>query len=137
MAKLTNIEHLKAAAEKNKTYTGGLVAELAETVAEAVAEADEVKADKPISVALTITTADWYASGIKDYPYAWDYVVDGLTENDIVTVAVAPKSQSAAAECGLCAANTSSENTLTLYAVSVPTSAITAEYYINQGSVNE
>ncbi|MCC8168827.1 MAG: hypothetical protein LIO59_00290 [Oscillospiraceae bacterium] len=136
MAKLTNIEHLKAAAEKSKTYTSGLVAELAETVAEAVAEADEVKADKPVSVALTITTADWYASGIKDYPYAWDFTVGGLTENDIVTVAVTPKSQTIATECGLCAANTSSENTLTLYAVSVPTSAITAEYYVTAGNGN-
>lgn len=46
MGKLTLTEHLKACAEAAKSFTNGLVAELAQTVTEAMQEMENVKADK-------------------------------------------------------------------------------------------
>lgn len=135
--KLTNIAHLEAVAEKSKTYTGGLVAEIATAVSDVVAEVDAIKADKPEAVALTIDTLDWYSCGGSDYPYAWDFGVLDITENDIVTVTVAPESLAAAAECGLCPTCDTYNEGFTLFAASVPTEDIEAEYYVVKGTVSE
>ena len=59
MGKLTLTEHLKACAEAAKSFTNGLVAELAQTVTEAMQEMENVKADKQASVSITIPTTGW------------------------------------------------------------------------------
>lgn len=59
MGKLTLTEHLKACAEAAKSFTNGLVAELAQTVTDAMQEMENVKADKQASVSITIPTTGW------------------------------------------------------------------------------
>lgn len=59
MGKLTLTEHLKACAEAAKSFTNGLVAELAQTVTDAMQEMESVKADKQASVSITIPTTGW------------------------------------------------------------------------------
>ena len=59
MGKLTLTEHLRACAEAAKSFTNGLVAELAQTVTDAMQEMESVKADKQASVSITIPTTGW------------------------------------------------------------------------------
>ena len=51
--KITLVDHLKSCAQAAKTFAGGLVAELAQTVTEAIEEMDGTKADKDSVVPTT------------------------------------------------------------------------------------
>ncbi|MCC8161033.1 MAG: hypothetical protein LIO53_06990 [Oscillospiraceae bacterium] len=93
--------------------------------------------DKPSTTELTIDTLDWYDSGLTDYPYAWDWNIEGLTADDIVTVTIVPSSLTTAIECGLCPTCETSIDMLKVYAAEVPATDISAEYYITKGKVSE
>ena len=134
MGKMTRIEHLKACAEAAKRFTNGLVAELAQTVTDAMQEMENVKADKQASVSITIPTTGWGIDEASDsYPNYCDIPVAGVTAKDRVDIAIAPGSMDTAIDCGLCPTNETQAGKIRVWARSVPTEAIAAEYRLNQG----
>lgn len=135
--KITTITHLEELANKSKSYTGELVADVASAVADVVAEVDAIKADKPEAVAFAINITDWFSSGITDFPYGIDIEITDLSADDIVTVTIKPASLSTAEECGLCPTCDTYDGGFTLYAAAVPSAEIAAEYYITKGTVSE
>lgn len=145
MSKLSLKRHLQACAEKARDFTNGLVAELAQTVTDALTEFDEVKMDKPNSVAITIPATGWSMTDeaeeettdesldTSEYPYYYDIPVADVTEIDRAEVTIAPGSASAAATCGLCATNETLAGYIRIRSVSIPESDIAAEYWIENG----
>lgn len=134
MGKMTRIEHLKACAEAAKRFTNGLVAELAQTVTDAMQEMDNVKADKQASVSITIPTTGWGIDEASDsYPNYCDIPVAGVTAKDRVDIAIAPDSMDTAIDCGLCPTNETQAGKIRVWARTVPAEAIAAEYRLSQG----
>lgn len=134
MGKLILTEHLKACAEAAKNFTNGLVAELAQTVTEAMQEMEAVKADKQSSVSITVPTTGWgIDEASESYPNYYDIIAAGVTANDRADIAIAPNSMDAAVACGMCPTSETLEGKIRVWARSVPTDAIVAEYRLNQG----
>lgn len=134
MGKLTLTEHLKACAEAAKNFTNGLVAELAQTVTEAMQEMEAVKADKQSSVSITVPTTGWgIDEASESYPNYYDITAAGVTAKDRADIAIAPNSMDAAVACGMCPTSETLEGKIRVWARSVPTDAIVAEYRLNQG----
>lgn len=134
MGKMTRIEHLKACAEAAKRFTNGLVAELAQTVTDAMQEMENVKADKQASVSITIPTTGWGIDEASDsYPNYCDIPVAGVTAKDRVDIAIAPGSMNTAIDCGLCPTNETQAGKIRVWARTVPAGAISAEYRLSQG----
>lgn len=134
MGKMTRIEHLKACAEAAKRFTNGLVAELAQTVTDAMQEMENVKADKQASVSITIPATGWGIDEASDsYPNYCDIPVAGVTAKDRVDIAIAPGSMDTAIDCGLCPTNETQAGKIRVWARTVPAGAISAEYRLSQG----
>ena len=134
MGKLTLTEHLKACAEAAKNFTNGLVAELAQTVTDAMQEMESVKADKQASVTITIPTTGWgIDEASESYPNYCDITVAGVTAKDRVDIAIAPGSMDTAIDCGLCPTNETQAGKIRVWARTVPAGAISAEYRLSQG----
>lgn len=134
MGKLTLTEHLKACAEAAKTFTNGMIAELAQTVTEAMQEMESVKADRQDSVSITIPTTGWGVDDASEsYPNYYDITVTGLTANDRVDITIAPNSMATAIACGICPTNQTLAGKIRVWAQAVPSDAISAEYWLNQG----
>lgn len=134
MGKMTRIEHLKACAEAAKRFTNGLVAELAQTVTDAMQEMENVKADKQASVSITIPTTGWGIDEASDsYPNYCDIPVAGVTAKDRVDIVIAPGSMDTAIDCGLCPTNETQAGKIRVWARTVPAGAISAEYRLSQG----
>lgn len=134
MGKMTRIEHLKACAEAAKRFTNGLVAELAQTVTDAMQEMENVKADKQASVSITIPTTGWGIDEASDsYPNYCDIPVEGVTAKDRADIAIAPGSMDTAIDCGLCPTNETQAGKIRVWARTVPAEAIAAEYRLSQG----
>ena len=134
MGKLTLTEHLKACAEAAKNFTNGLVAELAQTVTEAMQEMENVKADKQASISITIPTTGWGVDEASEsYPNYYDITVAGVTAKDRADIAIAPNSMDVAIDCGICPTNETLAGEIRVWARTVPTEAIAAEYRLNQG----
>lgn len=134
MGKMTILEHLKACAEAAESFTSGLVAKLAQTVTDAMQEMEEVKADRLDSVSITILATGWGtddASG--DYPNYYDITVEGVTAKDRADIAIAPNSMDTAIDCGFCPTNETQVGKIRVWARSVPSKAIAAEYRLSQG----
>ena len=128
MGKLTLTEHLKACAEAAKNFTSGLVGE------EAMNEMNEVKADKPDYAAVTIPTTGWQEDeSVAAYPVYYDIVVEGVTANDRATVVIAPGSMAAAVACAMCPSCETVTGAIRIRAGSAPSTAISAEYWLDQG----
>ena len=131
---MTRIEHLKACAEAAKRFTNGLVAELAQTVTDAMQEIETVKADKQDSVSITIPTTGWgIDEASESYPNYCDITVAGVTAKDRVDIAIAPGSMDTAIDCGLCPTNETQAGKIRVWARTVPAGAISAEYRLSQG----
>lgn len=134
MGKMTRIEHLKACAEAAKRFTNGLVAELAQTVTDAMQEMENVKADKQASVSITIPATGWGIDEASDsYPNYCDIPVADVTAKDRVDIAIAPGSMDTAIDCGLCPTNETQAGKIRVWARTVPAEAIAAEYRLSQG----
>ena len=134
MGKLTLTEHLKACAEAAKTFTNGMIAELAQTVTEAMQEMESVKADRQDSVSITIPTTGWGVDDASEsYPSYCDITVAGVTAKDRADIAIAPNSMDAAIACGMCPTCETLAGKIRVWARIVPAEAIVAEYRLNQG----
>lgn len=135
MGKFILIEQLRACAEASKNFVNGLIGEVAGTVADALEELDTVKSDKSEAVAFTIPTTGWAEADdeVMEYPYYYDHPVTGLTAKDRATVTIAPQSVNIAREVGICTANETIAGAIRLRSTTVPTEAMQAEYWIDQG----
>lgn len=133
MSKITVFEHLKACAEEARDYAGGLVAKLAKTATEAIEELEQAKADKAQSVAITIPATGWASDSGGDYPHYYDIAAEGVTAKDRAEISIAPGSMDAAKACGLCPASQTLAGKIRVRATTVPTAAIVAEYWIENG----
>ena len=93
--------------------------------------------DYPGSEQITIaaTSALWTRDSEETtaYKYHYDISDDNVTEDDIAVVTIARNSYSAAGNCGLCPQNETLDGTIRLRAKSIPSSSITAEYFVLKG----
>ena len=131
-ALLSSLARIKGTADANASAVSGLgedFAELSELTAKDVAK----KQDKPAAVSCSIQTTGWAKDEMAGYPNYYDLPVEGLTAKDKAEINLAPSSMSAAVECGLCQTCETLAGKLRLRSVSVPTKAIAAEYWIEQG----
>lgn len=134
MGKLTYINHLKACAEAARNFTNGLVANLAQTVTEAMQEMEAAKADKQASVSLTIPKTGWSDDAAStSYPKYLDITVSSITAKDSVNIAISPSSMAVAIACGMCPTSETLSGKIRIRAKSVPSANIQAEYRLNQG----
>lgn len=134
MSKLTLLNHLKSCAELAKNFAGGLVAELAQTVTEAIEEMNETKADKGSTVSVSIPTAGWTSdTSVAAYPYRYDIRVSGVTAADRAEVTISPSGLVAASACGLCPTCETISGAIRLRAESVPAEAIAVQYWVEKG----
>lgn len=129
--KVTSKDQLKIALQKAKQYTGEHVV----AITDALEELDNDKASKPLAVSVTIPTTGWQEDSNEDaaYPQYYDIAVEGVTADDIPTVCIAPASLAAASACGMCQTCETVAGAIRLRAASAPTSAIQAEYRVEQG----
>ena len=130
MAKIPLLSHLNQAAQAAKSYTGGLIAQLAESVSAAIEELDSLKADKATYTAITIPVTGWQSDENGDYPQYYDITAEGITADDHVRIEIAITSYGTAKACGLCRASETLADTIRVRAVQIPAEAISAEYWI-------
>lgn len=124
--KLTTLSQLRAVSQKSKDRA----AQVADAAADALDEMDGVKADKTEFVFFSIPATGWKTdSSVPGYTNYIDIAISGLTAADYVAVDVAPAS-SVVARAANFVATESRAGILRLRAASVPTAAISAQYYI-------
>lgn len=124
--KLTTLSQLRAVSQKSKDRA----AQVADAAAAALDEMDGVKADKTEFVSFSIPATGWKTdSSVPGYTNYIDIAISGLTAADYVAVDVAPAS-SVVARAANFVATESRAGILRLRAASVPTAAISAQYYI-------
>lgn len=122
-----------------KNFTTGLIGQITGTVADALVEMAEVKADRVEPFALTIPKTGWSAepaaTAFEDYPKFLDISVKDVTSRDVANVTIKPSSLKVVSECGLCPTTETMEGKIRLRAVKEPTAAIEAECVIWTGAV--
>lgn len=137
MGKAALTEHLKACALAAKDFTTGLIGQITGTVADALVEMAEVKADKVESVSLTIPKSGWGtetgSTAFEDYPKFIDISVNNVTVRDVVNVTIKPSSLKVASNCGLCPTTETLNGKVRLRSAELPSDNIEAEYFILQG----
>lgn len=132
--KITVFEHLRKCSEAAKAFAGTLVGELANTTAAALTEMEEIKADKPGALSVTIPASGWVdGSGNAVYPKYYDISVEGITEKDRAEITIAPGSLDTAKSCGLCPTNESIAGKIRILASRIPSGDISAQCWIESG----
>lgn len=129
----------KAELKKLKSNIGGDIQQLASLLSTSVQDTEtalSTKQDAPLSASCTIPVSGWASDSTADYPKYYDISVSGITNKDRATVTLAPASLSIAAKCGLCCTCETLNGKIRLRAKSVPTVAMTAEYWIEKGKEN-
>ena len=132
---LINLDHMKALALRTKAYMSGHLAMLAQEIVNSLEQMDAVKANKPLAVSVTIPTTGWQTDSTEGavYPQYYDIPVEGVTSKDIPQVCIARASEAAANACGMSRTCETVTGAIRLWAGSVPTTAILAEYVIEEG----
>ena len=127
---LTLTSQIKTALARVRTYVATHIQELASTTADLFEEVDQMKANKPMSVPVTIPTTGWQTDSTEGavYPQYYD-----ITSKDIPQVCIARASEAAANACGMSRTCETVTGAIRLWAGSVPTTAILAEYVIEEG----
>lgn len=88
---------------------------------------------KPSAASVTIPTTGWGSDSTAGYPAYYDITVAGVTVKDRANVTIAVGSLATAEACGMCPTNETLAGKIRIRAVSVPTAAISAEYWIEKG----
>ena len=124
---LINLDHMKALALRTKAYMSGHLATLAQEIVNSLEQMDAVKANKPLAVSVTIPTTGWQTDSTEGavYPQYYDIPVEGVTSKGA--------SEAAANACGMSRTCETVTGAIRLWAGSVPTTAILAEYVIEEG----
>lgn len=116
------------------TFTTGLIGEITGTVADALVEMAEVKADKVEPFVLTIPKTGWSAepaaTAFTDYPKFINISVKGVTARDVANVTIKPSSLKVASACGICPVSETLDGKIRLRSVDDPSDAISAECVI-------
>ena len=149
MAKIIDIDRLK----QTLSAVEGKLSELASATLEAVkgcvptsrkvngkalsaditlAASDVGAAQVPTAVSLTVPTTGWTGDSDINYPKYCDISISGLTAKHRVIVALSLASMSCARDCGLCPVCESMSGKLRIRAKTVPTQALSGEYYIDK-----
>lgn len=129
---LSKIAQIKQTADGLSSAVSGLGEDLAD-FSESTAVSVAKKQDKPQATSCTIPTTGWASDETAGYPNYYDLPVTGLTAKDWVEITLAPAGVSTAVQCGLCQTCESLAGKVRLRATSVPSAAIAAEYWIEQG----
>ena len=132
---LINLDHMKALALRTKAYMSGHLATLAQETVNSLEQMDAVKANKPLAVSVTIPTTGWQTDGTEcaTYPQYYDIPVEGVTPKDIPRLCIARTSEAAANDCGMSRTCETVAGAIRIWAGSVPTAEIQAEYVIEEG----
>lgn len=133
MGKAVLFEHLKACAHSTKNFTNGVVAEMAQSVADALTEMESAKADKSGAVSVTIPVTGWKSDATSGYPQYYDILVPGATTRDRATITISPAGLGLAAACGMCPTSETLAGIIRLRASGIPNAEILAEYWIDYG----
>ena len=133
MSKITVLEHLKTCSEAARIFVEGLMSELAKTTVDAINEMEEVKADKPKAVSVTIPVSGWKSDSSGDYPKYYDILTKDAAIGDRTDIVIAPSSLKSAKSCGLCPTSETLAGIIRIRATSVPSENISAEYIIEKG----
>ena len=129
MKKTTTTEQLKAAMLQVKD----VMAQVAQAAAQDLAALKESKADKLTGVSIVIPAEGWEQDNTAGDPRYCDIAVTGVTARDRVCMNLAPSALTIAAACGLCPVCETLNGKIRLRAVSIPTAAMTANYWIEAG----
>ncbi len=138
-------DHIKAIKQMTEQL-GSAVSALAEATAASIGEIEGIlnkKQDTGNAVPFAVPASGWVFEEINGsggdivdmckYPYYCDLAVDGVTAKDRADVTIAPGSVETAAACGLCQTTETFTGKIRLRAVSIPSTDIAAEYWIEQG----
>lgn len=129
---LSKIAQIKQTADGLSSAVSGLGEDLA-NFSQATAQSVAKKQDKPQATSCTIPTTGWASDETAGYPNYYDLPVTGVTATDRVEITLAPAGINTAVQCGLCPTCESLAGKIRLRAASVPSAAIAAEYWIEQG----
>lgn len=86
------------------------------------------------AVSVTIPTTGWGSDSTAIYPKYYDIAVTGATASDRASVDISTASIGTAIACGLCPAAETLAGKIRIRAASVPTAALTANYWIEKGT---
>ena len=128
----TDIKQMKAA-------LGGDIQKLAELLSASVqktGEALDAKQDAPLCASCTISVSGWSTDNVSGYPKYFDISVQGVTAKDRAQVTLSPASLGIASNCGLCCTCETLDGKIRLRAKSIPTAAMTAEYWVERKESN-
>lgn len=95
--------------------------------------ADIMEQIKGAATPVTIPMTGWNSDNNANYPKYYDIAVTGLTANDRAEITIAPSSMGTAISCGLCPTNETLAGKIRVRSTSIPTAAIAAEYWIEDG----
>ena len=130
MSKTTTLAQMRALAQR----ASGAAAKVAQAAADAIEELARIKADRPGAADVTIPGEGWKEDGSGSaYPVYNDIPAATVTGKDRAAVVIAPESMEAAAGCGLCPTCESMAGSIRLRARQAPGTAITAQYWIDEG----
>lgn len=124
--------HLKAT-KAQVTGTGTAVTALAEAVDQSLQEIEAALNDLPSAVPITLPTSGWLKDQTAAYPYYYDIVVADITVLDRAEITIAPGSLGTVKACGLCPTNETLGGKIRVRSTTIPTTAISAEYWIAPG----
>lgn len=129
-----------------KAYTDNLAAEVAQTVAEALAEMDDNKPDKSSAREVSILVNGWAhtaesgeggetagGSFAPNCPYRYLLAIEGLTSRDRANVTISPDSAETAVSCGLIPVCLAQDGFLVLAAERQPSADMSAEIWVEMG----
>jgi hypothetical protein len=134
MGKIVALEHLKASAQKSRKYFDNRLGNIVGTVADAIEEVANTKADAGSPITITIPQESWtLTEDSANYPYQCDIVVDGVTENDMATITITPDSVYIASNCGICPTSETISGAVRLRSASAPETDIEAQCWISVG----
>lgn len=132
--KLTAKDHLRLVAQSAKDYADQVFGALVTSISEAMEEMESAKADKPTTVAISIPTTGWATNAeFTHHSQYYDILVTGITSIDVAMINIAPDSSNVATDCGLYNICETLSGKIRIRANSVPTEAISGEYWILDG----
>lgn len=130
---LSKIVQIKVTADGSTSAATELGEELA-MFTELVAEELRGKRDKAQFASCVLPATGWIRDGAGGYAYRLDVLAEGITDRDRVEVLLAPSSQGTAQKCALCPTCETLDGRIRFWAASLPTTDISAEYWIEKGS---
>lgn len=118
---------------------GEAVVQLSEAMQQGFKEVEDALNDLPSATSFSIPVTGWTkdTEETSGYPYHYDLTVEGIGAEDFPIVTVAPSGQATARSCGLCPTCESLAGVIRLWAESVPTTSIAAEYWIVDGKAED